>query len=168
MLVLIKMVRLLPKEGDDVGRLTLAAHALTIDADAAHHDIVNDREAAFAPYPIPLAVLDAAVCQDCGLVELHASQVELLGERPVLLMEEIPGGPIDDLVRSVAEDINNGVGRVEDVSTIREVCSCEWRFLLHVQRWRSLPWIVMKVVSILASAAGCLTGGGSSHCRCSP
>jgi hypothetical protein len=126
------MVRILAKEGDDVGALTLAAHALTIDADAAHHDIVDDGEATFAPYPVPLAVLDAAVCQDCGLVELHASQVKLLGERPVLLMEEIPGGPIDDLVRGVAKDINYGVGRVEDVGAIRKVCSCEWQFLLDV------------------------------------
>jgi len=130
LLVLIEICKKIAKDSNDIGTLTLAAHALTIDADAAYHDVVDNREATFASYPVPLTVLDAAVCQDCGLVKLHTSQMELLGERPVLLMEEIPGRPIDDLVRGVAEDINNGVGRVEDVSTFGKVCSCEWQFIL--------------------------------------
>lgn len=41
--------------------LTLALHAMSVDADAANHDIVNNREATFAAYPIPLAIPEATV-----------------------------------------------------------------------------------------------------------
>jgi hypothetical protein len=63
---------------------------LTIDAGATHHDIVDNGEATLASYPVALAVFDTAICQYGGFVELHASQMELLGEGSVLLMEEVP------------------------------------------------------------------------------
>jgi len=94
---------------------------MAIDGNAADHDIVDDREAALASDPVALSVLDATVGQDGSLVEPHASTVELLGDWDFLGMEEVPAGAIDDLVRSVAEDVDNGVGRVEDMSILGEV-----------------------------------------------
>jgi hypothetical protein len=41
--------------------LTLTLHTVSVDTDAADQDIVDDREAAFAPYPITLTVLEATV-----------------------------------------------------------------------------------------------------------
>jgi hypothetical protein len=101
--------------------LTLAVHAVAIDGNAADHDIVDDGEAALAADPIALAVPDATVGQHGGLVEPHASTMELLCDRDLLGMEEVPAGPIDDLIRGVAEDVDNRVGRVEDVRVLGEV-----------------------------------------------
>jgi hypothetical protein len=98
---------------------------LTIDAGATDHDIIDNGEATLASYPVALAVFNTAVCQYGSFVELHTSQMELLGEGSVLDMKEVPGRSVDDLVRGVAEDINNGVGRVENMSTLGKVCSSQ-------------------------------------------
>lgn len=96
--------------------------ALAVDADAAYHNIVDNGETALASHPVALAVADAAVGQDGGLVEVHATLVELLRERNLLWMKKVPAGAVDNLVRSMAEDVNDRVGGVEDVSILGEVC----------------------------------------------
>lgn len=40
-------------------------------------------------------------------------------------MEELPDRSVDDLIGRVAEDVNNRVGGVEDVSIIGKVCDSE-------------------------------------------
>ena len=112
---------------------------MAIDAGAAHHNIVDDRKAAFTSNPFALAVFDAAVRQDGGLVKLDASKMKLLGERFVLLVEEVPSGSIDNLVRSVAEDVDDGIRGIEDVGTFREVYHREWQFAPNPGTIISLP-----------------------------
>ena len=107
------------------GVRTLAAHATAIDGGAADHDIVHDGEAALATDPVALAVPDAAVGQDGGLVEVDAATMELLGEGDLVGVEEVPAGLVDDLVRGMAEDVDDGVGRVENVGILGEICTCE-------------------------------------------
>lgn len=42
-------------------------------------------------------------------------------QRKLLRVEEVPAGPVDDLIGSVAEDVDNGIGAVEDVSIEGEI-----------------------------------------------
>jgi hypothetical protein len=75
---------------DTPGALTLAVHSIAIDGSAADHDIVHDREAALAADPITLAILDTAVRKHRGLVEPHATVMELLCDGDLVRVEEIP------------------------------------------------------------------------------
>lgn len=88
-------------------RLTLALHAIPINARTNNHDIVDDRKATFTTYPLALAVLETTVRQNCSLVESHPSTMFQLGKRKLFGVKELPGGFVDDLIRSVAEDIDN-------------------------------------------------------------
>ena len=78
--------------------------------------------AAFTADPLALAVLQAAVRQDGSLVEPHAAAVLCFGEGKFVWMKKLPYGPVDDLVGSVAEDVDNGIRRVQDVGIVGEVC----------------------------------------------
>jgi hypothetical protein len=49
----------------------------------------------------------------------------------------------------MAEDVDNGVGRVQDVSIVGEICARQHAYWLWGSR--SVPWMVMKVVSMVAS-----------------
>jgi hypothetical protein len=102
---------------------TLAAHSTSIDAGAAHHHVVDDREAALTTNPLALAVLDLAIGEDSSFVEFHASTVELPRERNLIGVEKLPARPIDDFVGSVSENVDNGVGAIEDSRIVGEVCS---------------------------------------------
>jgi hypothetical protein len=44
-----------------------------------------------------------------------------LGQRDLVRMEPVPDRPIDDFIRGIAENVNNGIGRVEDTGVLREV-----------------------------------------------
>jgi hypothetical protein len=70
--------------------LTLALHASPVDTRADDHDIVHDRKTALAADPVALAILQATVGQDGGLVKTHASAVLGLGQRELLGVEELP------------------------------------------------------------------------------
>jgi len=48
--------------------------------------------------------------------------VLLSRQRELFRVEELPHRPVDDLVGRVAEDVDNGVGRVQDVGIVGEVC----------------------------------------------
>lgn len=128
----------------------MAVHALAIDGCAADHDIVDDGEAAFASYPIALAVLDPTVGQDCSLVKLHTSVVELFSDGNFIWVEEVPDRSVDDFIRRVSQNVNDGVRGVEDMGLIGEICPNRSEILRTMQDTPSVPWIVMKVVSMMA------------------
>jgi len=102
--------------------LTLALHALAINAGAANEHVVDDGEAAFAADPVALTVPQATVGQDGSLVESDAAAVLLSRQWELFGMEELPHGPVDDLIRRMTEDVDNRVGRVQDVGIVGEVC----------------------------------------------
>lgn len=87
----------------------LALYALSVDASAADKDIIDDGEAAFAADPFALAILQAAVGQYGSLVKPHAAAVLCFGQRNLVGVEELPHGPVDDLVGGMAEDVDNRV-----------------------------------------------------------
>jgi hypothetical protein len=95
---------------------------MSIDAGAADEHIVDDGEAAFATDPFTLAVLEAAIGQNGGLVQSYAAAVLGSCQGEFIWMKKLPHGAIDYLVRRMAEDVDNGVGRVQDVGVIGEVC----------------------------------------------
>jgi hypothetical protein len=80
---------------------------LSVDAGAADEHIVDDGEAAFAADPFSLAILQATVRQDGGLIQPHAAAVLCLCEGKFIGMEELPNRPVDDLVWRMAEDVDN-------------------------------------------------------------
>lgn len=89
--------------------LTLALYTLSVDASAADEDIIDDGEAAFAADPFTLAVFQATVGQYGSLVEPHAAAMLCFGQRNLVRMEELPHGPVDDLVGGMTEDVDNRV-----------------------------------------------------------
>lgn len=84
-------------------------------------------------------------------------------------MEVIPTGPVDDLTRLVSQHNLDAIGGVTDGGVVREVCSagvsldhgifCMRPDMVGVRGHGSgdLPWIVMKVVSMLQRS-------GNPHC----
>jgi hypothetical protein len=94
---------------------------MSIDTRATDHDIVDNGEAAFTADPLSLTVLESAVGQDGSLVEVYSSAILCSGERKLVWVEELPDGSIDDLVRRVAKDVDDGVGRVENVCVVGQV-----------------------------------------------
>ena len=77
-----------------------------------------------------------------------------LGKRKLVWVEELPYRPIDDLIRCMTEDVDYRVGRVQDVCIIREVCVRQKQKLGEEARRASVPWMVMKVVSMSAGMKG--------------
>lgn len=102
--------------------LTLTLHSVPVNTGTAHHYIVNDRETALAADPVALAVLEPAIRQYSRLVERHSAAILGLGELQLLRMEELPYRAIDDLIRGVTQDVDNGVRGVQDVGLFGEVC----------------------------------------------
>mgnify|MGYP006877425150 CR=1 FL=1 len=102
--------------------LTLALHALAVNAGAANKHVVDDGEAAFAADPVALAVPQSTVGQDSSLVESDAAAVLLSRQWELFGVEELPHGPVDDLIGRMTEDVDNRVGRVQYVGIVGEVC----------------------------------------------
>jgi len=89
--------------------LTLAVHSISVDGDAAHHDIIDDGETAFASDPVASTVADAAVGQNGSLILLDTSTVELLRNRNFIWVEEIPGRSVDNFIGGMAKNVDNRV-----------------------------------------------------------
>jgi hypothetical protein len=53
---------------------------------------------------------------------VDATAVELPGDGHCFWLEEVPTGAIDDLIRSVAEDVHNGIRCIQNASLVGEVC----------------------------------------------
>lgn len=101
-------------------RLTLAVYAPLVDTCAHHHHVVNDGEAALAANPLSLGILHAAVRQHGRLVLRHSLSVEFADVRELLFVEELPCRTIDDIIGGVAEDVDDGVGSVENARIVLE------------------------------------------------
>lgn len=85
----------------------MAGRSAAVDTCAHDHDIVHNREADFASDPFALTISDSAVDQHCSLVLLYSSLVKTFGDGQVILGEEIPYRAVDNLARSVAEDVDD-------------------------------------------------------------
>lgn len=94
---------------------------MSIDTGTAHHYIVHNRETAFAADPVSLTVLEATVGQHSCLVKRYSATIFGLGEVQLLRVEELPYRAIDDLVRRVTENVDNGVRRVQDVCLFGQI-----------------------------------------------
>lgn len=111
---------------------------MSVDTRTTDHDIVNNREATLTADPLSLAVLESTVGQDSSLVEVDASAVLCSGERKLIRVEELPHGPIDDLVGRVAKNVDYGVGRVKNVGIVGQV----WRG--RISGWGLVVWCLVK------------------------
>lgn len=92
-----------------------------ISAGAHNHNIIDASEAAFAIDPPAITMQEIAVGENCSFVELDAAAMELLSAIDVRRMEEIPARLIDDLIRRMSEDVNDGIRRVQNASLRREI-----------------------------------------------
>jgi hypothetical protein len=131
--------------------LTDARQVVPVDAGACNHNIIDDAEAAFTANPFSMGVSDVTVSKDGGFVHGDASAMELLGVGHVGGFEEVPCGLADDFVGGVAENIDDGVRRIQYNGFLGEVCIVMSRDMarLSVSIGWLLPWMVMKVVSIV-------------------
>ena len=102
----LEIVRYLPLHGGN-RRHTLTTGTWTVDGRAAHQNIVDDRKTALAPDIFTLSVQDTGIGEHSGFVEAKAAFVLFLGQWDLVRMEPIPDGPVDYLVRGMAEDIND-------------------------------------------------------------
>jgi len=108
--------------GGRLAQLTVARGSPSVDTRTNNHDIVNDGKTALATDPLRLSVLYPTVCEDSRLVQGDTLLLELAGEGQVFGGEEVPRRAVDDFIGSVAEDVDDGVGRIEDARLVREVC----------------------------------------------
>jgi len=101
--------------------LTLTRYSLPIYTRTHNHDIVYDSKAALATHPPAVSVPHPTICQDGRLVHLHALLMVLAREGQLLGREVLPGGAVDDFIWSIAEDVDDGVGGIEDAGVWGEV-----------------------------------------------
>ena len=73
-----------------------------------------------------LSVSDAAVRQHGRLVHLHSLLMKLARVRQLFQWEKIPCRTVDDFIGSVAEDIDDGIGGVEDAGVGGEIYGRCW------------------------------------------
>lgn len=104
---------------------TLAPFTLGIYTRRGHQHIVDDREAAFAAQPLTGLGENANIVEDGRLIEQDASAVDRTREWHLLGMEVVESGLPPDLIRLVAQNIENRVRGKENVGIGSEV----WRFL---------------------------------------
>jgi hypothetical protein len=81
-----------------------------IDARAGNNHIVTNAETALTAHPLPLSIDQPAVRKNSSLVQLNTSVMELSGPWEFFWVEKIPARFTNNFVRSMAEDVNDGVG----------------------------------------------------------
>lgn len=96
-------------------QLTFRFASSLVNTGANDHDIVDDGETALAANPLTVLAQDVAVSQHGCFVHDNLLLVELLSIGQFILVEEVPCGTVDDLIWCVAENVDDRVGRVEDV-----------------------------------------------------
>jgi hypothetical protein len=96
-------------------QLTFRFASSLVNTGANDHDIVDDGETALAANPLTVLAQDVAVSQHGCFVHDNLPLVELLSIGQFILVEEVPCGTVDDLIWCVAENVDDRVGRVEDV-----------------------------------------------------
>ena len=80
---------------------TLTFHASPVYTRTRDYDIVHNGEDALAAYPIALLVLDLAVIQYCGFVELYPSTMDGSTEWDLIGVKIFPAGLAHYLFRRV-------------------------------------------------------------------
>lgn len=95
---------------------------MAVDGRATNHDIVHDGEAAFTADIVAVTVADLGIGENGSFVKVYASTVLSFCKRDFLFVEPVPDGPVDDLVWGKSEDVDNGIGAVENLGILREVC----------------------------------------------
>lgn len=98
-----------------LSQLTFGFASSLVNTGANDHDIVDDGETALAANPLTVLAQDVAVSQHGCFVHDNLPLVELLSIGQFILVEEVPCGTVDDLIWCVAENVDDRVGRVEDV-----------------------------------------------------
>lgn len=83
---------------------------MMVDARTSDHDIVDNAETAFTDSPAPIAIANVTIGQNGSLVHHHAARMQPLGGLKILLAEEVPRRSADHLIRSVAKDVDDGIG----------------------------------------------------------
>jgi len=96
-------------------RPTFGFASSLVDTGANNHDIVDNGETALADNPLAILAQYIAIGQHSRLVHDHLPLMELLGIGQFILVEEFPGRTVDDLIWCVTEDVDDRVGRVEDM-----------------------------------------------------
>jgi hypothetical protein len=96
-------------------QLTFGFASSLVDTGAHNHDIVDDGKTTLAANPLAILAQYVAVGQHGCLVHDNLPLVELLSIGQFILVEEVPCGTVDDLIWCVAENVDDRVGRVEDM-----------------------------------------------------
>lgn len=76
---------------------------------------MDNGETAFAAYPTAIAREDTCIVQDGSLVQQDATSMHGSGKGYLVGVEEVEAGPAEYLMRSIAKDIDDGLGRIEDI-----------------------------------------------------
>ena len=100
---------------------TLAPLPEPVDAGTSDEDIIHDCEHALAGHPFALLILDLAVVEVGGFIQLDAPPMDGLGERNFIRVKVFPAGSANYLVGLVAEYIFNRCGDVEEAGVERNV-----------------------------------------------
>ena len=120
---------------------------------ASEHHIVDDTEACLANKKASIALTELGKYKGWSL-HRNSSMVIPGDEVVVYGMKEVPRWPANDLVRHVAKGIKNRIRRVQYERILCEIYSACARsmhcgFESTESRRKSLPWIVMKALSML-------------------
>jgi hypothetical protein len=102
--------------------LTLTLFASSVNTRTNYHYIVYNGEAAFTADPLAISVLDTTIRQHSSFVRGHSFLVERAHVGEFIRREEVPCWFVDHFIRRVAEDVDYGVGSVEDACIVFETC----------------------------------------------
>jgi hypothetical protein len=98
-----------------LSRLTFGFASSFVNTSANNHDIVDNGKTALAANPLASLAQHITVGQHGRLVHDNLPLMEFLSIRQFIFVEEVPCGTVDNLIWCVAEDIDDRVGRVEDM-----------------------------------------------------
>lgn len=101
--------------------LTLTTHPRAINARANYHYIVDTRETTLAVDPRPVSVQEVTVGQNCSLIQLDPTAMKVFCAVHMGGMEELPAWLVNNLVRSMSENINYRIRGVEYTSLGRKI-----------------------------------------------
>jgi hypothetical protein len=125
-------------------RLTLTLFSGAVDANTSDEDIMNDGEDALTADPAATPRAKTNIVKHGGLVEEDATRVNGTCKRDLVRMEEVKGGFVLYFVRVIPEDLDDGVGRKEDVR-------------IRTQIWKEKPQVSANVHLRNSVAAGKIT-----------
>jgi hypothetical protein len=98
-----------------LSQLTFGFASSLVNTGANNHDIVDNGETALAANPLASLAQYVAVGQHSRLVHDDLPLMKLLGIGQFILVEKVPCGMVNDFIWCVAKDVDDRVGRVEDM-----------------------------------------------------